>query len=172
MRSLVLGDLHSNPWALEAVLAAAGPVDRVFCTGDLVDYGPAPRPCVEWAKRHADRAVRGNHDHAVAQRVPAPGGGGLRAVAAQARARQWRDLPNDLLRYLGRLPVSETFEIDGCRTLMVHGSPRDPLDDYAPADPDAWTERLAGVMADLVLVGHTHTPYVLQARRPDGGQTT
>ncbi len=172
MRTLVLGDLHANWWALEAVIAAAGPTDRVFCTGDLVDYGPAPRRCVEWVRAHADHVVRGNHDHAVAQRVPAAGNSGLRAVAAFARPRQWEELSPELLRYLARLPVSETFEVDGMETLMVHGSPRDPLDDYAPADADGWRDRLAGVTADLVLVGHTHTPYVVAAERPDGGTTT
>ncbi|QDT17108.1 metallophosphoesterase family protein [Alienimonas californiensis] len=172
MRTLVLGDLHSNWWALEAVLRAAGPVDRVLCTGDLVDYGPAPRPCVEWVREHADRVVRGNHDHAVAQRVPAAGEDGLRGLAAFARARQWEELGPELLRYLARLPVCETFDLDGRETLMVHGSPRDPLDDYAPADADGWRDRLTDVSAELVLVGHTHIPYAVAVPRPDGGTTT
>ncbi|MFH5804562.1 metallophosphoesterase family protein [Alienimonas sp. DA493] len=172
MRTLVLGDLHSNWWALKAVIDAAGPVDRTLCTGDLVDYGPAPRRCVEWVREHAERVVRGNHDHAVAQRVPALGNDGLRAVAAHARARQWEELGPELLRYLARLPVCETFDLDGRETLMVHGSPRDPLDDYAPADADGWRDRLTDVTAGLVLVGHTHTPYAVEVERPDGGRTT
>ena len=172
MRTLVLGDLHSNRWALGAVVADAGPVDAVLCTGDLVDYGPAPRRCVEWVRRHAGHAVRGNHDHAVAQHVPAPAGRGLHGLAAAARPRQWEELGPELLRYLARLPVCETFAHAGLETLMVHGSPRDPLDDYAPADPAGWRERLAGVAADLVLVGHTHTPYALRVERPCGGVAT
>ena len=172
MRTLVLGDIHSNWWALEAVAADAGRVDAVLCTGDLVDYGPAPRACVEWVRRHADRTVRGNHDHAVAQCVPAVGDTGLRAVAAAARDRQRAELGPEELRYLARLPVCDGFAHDGRGALMVHGSPRDPLDDYAPADPAGWRDRLDGVTADLLLVGHTHTPYVLHAERPGGGAVT
>jgi len=172
VRTLVLGDIHSNWQALERVVEAAGPVDSILCTGDLVDYGPSPRRCVEWIREHADVVVRGNHDHAVAQLVPAAGNTGLRAVAAEARARQREELGPELLRYLARLPVCATFDLDGRETLMVHGSPRDPLDDYAPSDPDGWRERLCGVTADLALVGHTHAQYALNAERPQGGVAT
>ena len=172
MRTLVLGDVHANPWALEAVLAAAGPVDAVFCTGDLVDYGPAPRACVEWAEAAATRTVRGNHDHGVAQHVPPRGGNPLRDLAVAARPRQYEQLSPAHLRFLARLPVCDAFRHDGWDVLMVHGSPRDPLDDYAPADPDGWGPRLEGVAADLVLVGHTHRPYLIEAERPGGGTVT
>jgi diadenosine tetraphosphatase ApaH/serine/threonine PP2A family protein phosphatase len=45
---------------------------------------------------------------------------------------------------------------------LVHATPRDPLDEYAPADPDFWARRLQLVEADVVCVGHTHQPYVLE----------
>jgi predicted phosphodiesterase len=48
------------------------------------------------------------------------------------------------------------------RFLLVHGSPRDPLDEYAPADLEFWKRRLENVEADVVCVGHTHQPYVLE----------
>src|SRR5207248_8765271 len=34
--------------------------------------------------------------------------------------------------------------------------------EYAPADVEFWTRRLQGVDADVVCVGHTHLPYVLE----------
>src|SRR5262249_36095241 len=66
------------------------------------------------------------------------------------------------LRYLGRLPVSRTVTLDNTRLLLVHASPRDPLDEYAAADPDFWARRLQHVEADVVCGGHTHVPYVLE----------
>jgi predicted phosphodiesterase len=45
---------------------------------------------------------------------------------------------------------------------MVHGSPRDPLDEYAPNDAEFWARRLQNIEADVVCVGHTHQPYVLE----------
>src|SRR5207244_10913214 len=41
-------------------------------------------------------------------------------------------------------------------------SPRDPLDEYGPADPDFWGRRLAPLDVDVVCCGHTHQPYVLE----------
>ena len=168
MRILIVGDVHANPWGLRAALnhaAAGGPVDAALCVGDLVDYGPDPAPCVAWARGCA-AVVRGNHDHAVAQRVPPRGGRGLRGLAAEARATQEAALAPADLRFLARLPVTKRLTLGGASFLLVHGSPRDPLDDYAPADPAGWAERLKAetpaTRPDFVLAGHTHEPYVVR----------
>ena len=65
-------------------------------------------------------------------------------------------------RFLTNLPVTWNATIDDQRFLLVHGTPRDPLDEYAPADPDFWARRLEGVDADVICVGHTHIPFVLE----------
>ena len=165
----MLGDVHANPWGLRAVLADAargGPIDAALCVGDLVDYGPDPKPCVDWARDHAVACVRGNHDHAVAQRVPPRGGRGLRGLAAAARATQEARLTAADRRFLARLPVTKRVTLGGTRFLLVHGSPRDPLDDYAPADPAGWADRLRAetpaTRPDVVLAGHTHEPYAVR----------
>ena len=66
------------------------------------------------------------------------------------------------LRYLGHLPITRMLTLEETRFLLVHASPRDPLDEYAPADVDFWTRRLERVDADVICVGHTHQPYVLE----------
>ena len=169
MRILVLGDIHSNWPALAAVAEDAGPVDAVLCTGDVVDYGADPAECVAWVRRHATAAVRGNHDHAVAQRVPPKGGSGLKSLAAATRPRHWEMLPPRDLRLLGRLPVTAQLSLGGRSFFLVHGTPHDPLDEYAPADADFWRDRLARIDADFVCVGHTHQPFVLPLPAADGG---
>jgi putative phosphoesterase len=159
MRTLVIADIHSNWAALEAIRES---FDRCLVIGDLVDYGTNPIPCLQWVQAHATHVVRGNHDHAIAQHVPARNGGGFRRLARATRPLHWELLDHSQLRYLGRLPVTLRCEIDGLRVLLVHASPRDCLDEYVTADPDAWSERLADVDADLVCVGHTHQPFVLE----------
>ena len=42
MKILVMSDIHGNINALEAVLEDVGKVDKVWCLGDLVGYGPDP----------------------------------------------------------------------------------------------------------------------------------
>jgi hypothetical protein len=48
------------------------------------------------------------------------------------------------------------------RFVLVHATPRDPLDEYAPPDAEFWSRRLRKVETDVVCVGHTHQPYVLE----------
>ena len=168
MRILILGDIHSNWPALTAVARDAGPVDAVLCTGDVVDYGADPAECVEWLRRHATAAVRGNHDHAVAQRVPPKGGSGLKGLAAATRPQHWDALPPRDLRLLGRLPVTAQLALGGRSFFLVHGTPHDPLDEYAPPEAAFWRDRLARVSADFVCVGHTHLPYLLPLGAGDG----
>ncbi len=159
MRILVVADIHANWPALEVVLQE--PHDVCLCLGDLVDYGLDPAPCVEWVRQHATHAVRGNHDHGAAQNVFVQGKAGFKYLTGVTRAITRERLRPDQLRYLGRLPVSKTVTLNDSRFLLVHASPRDPLDEYAPADVEFWTRRLQHIDVEVVCIGHTHHPYVL-----------
>lgn len=158
MRILLLADIHGNRAALEAIRE---PHDVCLCLGDLVDYGPEPGPCVEWVRRNAHACVRGNHDHGVAQDVDVQGVGGFRFLTSATRPAAVAALSPDQRRFLAELPTSRMLTLDGRRFLLVHATPRDPMDEYAPADPAFWAARLAGIQADFVCVGHTHQAYTL-----------
>jgi putative phosphoesterase len=168
VRVLVLGDIHSNWAALSAVAAAEpGPFDACLVTGDLVDYGGDPVRCLRWVREHATAAVRGNHDHAVAQRVAAKCGSGFKSIAAATRPLHWQMLGREEMKFLARLPVTCRVNVGETTFFLVHGTPRDPMDEYLGGDRAAWAVRLDLVEADYVLVGHTHLPFVL-----DLGRTT
>jgi putative phosphoesterase len=158
MRVLLLADVHGNRAALEAIQE---PHDVCLFLGDLVDYGPEPGPCVDWVKRHAHFAVRGNHDHGVAQNVAVQGAGGFRFLTAVTRPPTVAALTSCQRRFLADLPTSRMLTLDGKRFLLVHATPRDPMDEYANPDPAFWAPRLAGLKVDYVCVGHTHQPYTL-----------
>lgn len=162
MRILVVADLHSNWAALQAI-----PLEFDYCVvvGDLVDYGTDPLPCIDWVRRHADACVRGNHDHAVAQRVQAVGTSGYRRLAAATRPLHWELLDSSRLKYLARLPVTAYFRAQDCNLFLVHATPRDAMDEYLNADPEAWQQRLEGIEADFVCVGHSHIPFHLNLGR-------
>jgi len=158
MRILVLADIHSNWSALSSIDEA---FDACLFLGDLVDYGTDPVPCVEWVRQHATAIVRGNHDHAVAQKVPARPGSGFRKLAAATRPVHWDLLEPARIKYLSRFPVTQSVTIDDSNFFLVHGTPRDPLDEYLVGDPAGWKKRLENVEADFVCVGHTHHPFHL-----------
>jgi len=160
MRILLVADIHANWAALQTV--AAQPHDICLCLGDLVDYGVEPAPCVGWVRDQAKISVRGNHDHGVAQNVVVNGRAGYKYLTGVTRVLTRERLAEADIRFLGRLPVTRLVTVDNIRFLLVHASPRDPLDEYAPADPEFWGRRLQNVDADVVCIGHTHQPYVLE----------
>ncbi|MCH7663495.1 MAG: metallophosphoesterase, partial [Chloroflexi bacterium] len=65
MRTLIISDIHANLTALETVLEHAGEVERVWCLGDVVGYGPSPNECIETVKQLPNlTCLLGNHDAA------------------------------------------------------------------------------------------------------------
>lgn len=160
MRILVISDIHANSAALEAIRE---PFDICFCLGDLVDYGPDPATCVQWVMDRRCEVVRGNHDHGTAHSVAVVGDTGFRYLTSVTRPLQWAALDTDQRRYLARLPITRRVVVDGVRYLLVHGTPRDPLDEYLRRDPAAWAEQVRDQEADVVCVGHSHMQFDIDA---------
>jgi putative phosphoesterase len=160
MRILVMADVHANWQALQAVMAQ--PHDICLCLGDLVDYGLDPSPCIAWVRDKVPNVVRGNHDHGVAQDVRINGRTGFKYLTGVTRTLTRELVKEDDLRYLSRLPLSRMVTFENTRYFLVHATPRDPLDEYAPPDEEFWNRRLQNVEAEVICVGHTHIPYVLE----------
>jgi putative phosphoesterase len=160
MRILVMADVHGNWPALQAVVAQ--PHDICLCLGDLVDYALEPSPCIAWVRDNAKYVVRGNHDHGVAQDVRISGRTGFKYLTGVTRTLTRELVKEDDLRFLSRLPLTRMVTFENTRYFLVHATPRDPLDEYAPPDEEFWKRRLQNVEAEVVCVGHTHVPYVLE----------
>ena len=158
-RILLLADIHANWPALQAVKET---YDLCLFLGDLVDYGLEAAPCIDWVRKNAKVMVRGNHDHGAAQNVTVIGMSGFKYLTGVTRRLTRQLLSETDRRFLMEMPVTRTTTIDELRFLLVHATPRDPLDEYAPADKEFWERRLEGIDADIVCVGHTHIPFVLE----------
>jgi putative phosphoesterase len=158
MRILLVADIHGNWPALQAINE---PHDLCLCLGDLVDYGLEPAPCIDWVRRHAHYTVRGNHDHGVVQNVAVFGKNGFKYLTGVTRPISRARIGADDLRFLATLPLTQFLTIEDTRFFLVHATPRDPLDEYAPADVSFWERRLENVDADLVCVAHSHFPFIL-----------
>ena len=61
----ILGDIHGNLEALEAVIEDAGTqgVTHYACVGDMVGYNANPKECLDRIRGLNCVSVRGNHDH-------------------------------------------------------------------------------------------------------------
>jgi putative phosphoesterase len=159
MRVLLLADIHANWPALQAINET---FDICLVLGDLVDYGLEPTPCIQWVREHATHAVRGNHDHCVAQFVKTQGKNGFKYLTGMTRHITQERITAEDRRFLGALPLSKRVTLDGAKFLLVHGTPRDPLDEYSTDTPAFWSRRLVDVDAQVICVGHTHQPYILE----------
>jgi putative phosphoesterase len=163
MKILLLADIHANWIALSAIRET---YDVCLFLGDLVEYGTDPVPCIDWIRSHAHLAIRGNHDHSTAQRVATTAvASGCRRLAAATRAQHVDVLTSSHYKFLARLPVTSTTTLDDKSFYLVHATPRDPMDEYLGADPQGWEQRLRGIDADFICVGHTHIPMELDLGR-------
>lgn len=159
MKILVLSDIHANLAALRAV---EEDYDHLICLGDLVDYGPQPRECIEWVRQRSPKIVRGNHDNAVGHRVDCRCSEKFKPLSLATREYTWGVLNADETGYLAGLPLTERFELDGIRFALFHATPSDPLFRYLALDEKLWAQEVAALEADFILVGHTHRPFVLK----------
>jgi putative phosphoesterase len=159
MKILILSDIHANIEALEAI---RGKYDYLLCLGDLVDYGPSPRECIDFIKNNAHAVVRGNHDDAVAFRTDCKCSEAYEAMAVNTRELMWSILGEPEINYLSSLPLNTVLELGGAKFFLTHATPTDNLFKYLlPDSPDyVWGQKIEGLDADFVLLGHTHLSMV------------
>ncbi|MDR5708590.1 MAG: metallophosphoesterase family protein [Armatimonadota bacterium] len=152
MRYAILSDIHANLDALETVLQdlRGQRVDRVVCLGDFVGYGPEPNECVEHLRPMLHLALVGNHDLAAIGRLN-PERFNIFARMAIEWTRQ--RLAPSVRAYLASLPP----RAEGDGVLFVHGSPRDPVEEYV-LDPVTADENFRSEPFDICFFGHSHLP--------------
>lgn len=155
MRILITSDLHAN---LEAVQALPKDFDQLWILGDLVNYGPAPKATIEYARQLAGIIVRGNHDHAAGFGVDARCSPRFRRMAEETNEYTRSVLEEDDLRYLRDLPRQASCDVAGTRCLLCHATPSNPLYEYRAADSTLWAGDLPD-WAGVILAGHTHLPF-------------
>ncbi len=162
MKILILSDIHGNLPALEAVLTAESNWDALFFLGDVVDYGPEPKSCLDFVSRNADFYVRGNHDHALAYDVDCGCRGDFHAMSVATR--QWHRtlMAENDLHFLRRMPIIQSTVADGKRFWLAHASPNGELSRYLNADEVI--AACARIDADVILLGHTHLPFLREVK--------
>lgn len=164
MRLLIVSDIHSNIAALEAVVKDAGKVDAVAFAGDAVDYGPCPAQCIAWLRQYATWGVRGNHDEALAHDTSCRCSEAFRELSIATRAMNQERVTKADRSYLASLPLTALFDFGGTRFGMIHAAPADPMYHYLPPgiSDDGLRVEMGDFsnMVDVVILGHTHLPFV------------
>lgn len=161
MKRAIISDIHGNLEALNAVLQKIRElnINDIICLGDIIGYGPNPTECLDLVIDHCGLTILGNHDQAaifdpesfnpVAIKAIFWTREQLEADRSQRGDRRWD--------FLGELPRRH----DEGRFLFVHGSPRDPTNEYVFPEHVYEKELLAHLMSRFekyCFQGHTHIP--------------
>jgi putative phosphoesterase len=163
MRLAILSDVHSNIHALKSVMAELerrGGADVVVCAGDIVGYGAFPDECCRAISDVSRTTVMGNHDMAVLNRDTSF----MNPYAARAVMWTSSRLNDDSRRWLHSLSTEARFQIAELDVAMYHGSVGSSTE-YV-FEEDATESMLTRARCDLLILGHTHVPYV--RRFPSG----
>jgi|TARA_R110002072_G_scaffold1013_3_gene8335 predicted phosphodiesterase len=165
VKRALISDIHGNLEALQAVLEDIDSVgvQEVICLGDIIGYGPNPCECLDLVMRRCKHTILGNHDQAA---LFDPDGFNPMALRAIYWTRDELDSGkggpaqvNARWDFLGELPRF----IDDGEFKFVHGSPRDPTNEYVFPEYmyDARKmEILFGKIDQYCFMGHTHLPGV------------
>jgi predicted phosphodiesterase len=162
MKALLISDLHANIVALEAIWAREGGADRIYCAGDLVDYGTHPREVIDWVRAHGVVCVQGNHDWHVAQTFAEPELHTLDEGALFWRHHNARRLRAEDAAFLQSLPEAVTFELDGVVYGMTHLYRGYELILSRHAYRAFCAERFPDRPIDRLIMGHTHRQAIVQ----------
>lgn len=150
----IIGDIHSNLIALQAVLAKLDEegCGGIVCTGDVVGYGPRPAECIALVRERGIPTVLGNHDHYTTLLMD-PRLESLRDDVKNTIKWTQSVLSMSDLKWLAQLPERQDLE----HFSIVHGS----------FGPKRWaylkSERSLSVNFEhqdvpLAFCGHTHVP--------------
>jgi putative phosphoesterase len=164
MKIAIISDIHGN---YEALSRLPESYDELWVLGDLINYGPEPGAVIDFVRERCTLAVRGNHDHSVAYDEATRCSPRFTAMAEATRKFSISALSGAQRGFLRYLPLSARREAGGCRFFLCHATPSDMLYEYRKADSPLWDADLDHLDADVVLVGHTHLPFV---RRLEDGR--
>lgn len=170
MRVAILGCIHGNLPALEAVLAdaqAAG-ADRIVCAGDVVGWGPQPHETLALLRTRGIPVIRGHDDRRVVDlALDHPDDLDETDAPRMVRWTLERLDPEDV-RSLSASPLSYGFTAAGRTIVVVHGTPRDEDEVLLPeASPRRLEAFLLLAGAEILACAHGHRAFV---RDLEGGR--
>ncbi|GAA0801401.1 metallophosphoesterase family protein [Psychrobacter piscatorii] len=161
-----ISDIHSNVFALDAVLADIKKrgVDQIVNLGDIL-YGPiAPRATYELLMAHRDDiiTIRGNQDRQIYEALHLS----TMAEIADNPTMDFivSDLSKDAIEWMRALPFDCHLSED---VYLCHGTPTDDmiylLEDIATGAPTVRSDSnilslLNGIVSPIIICGHTHIP--------------
>jgi putative phosphoesterase len=165
MKVALLGDVHANLPALEAVLSHARQqeIAEVWNVGDFVGYGAFPNEVVKLLRKIEAKSIIGNYDLKVLHFPDKKDKWRKSKRSEKFTAFKWasKNLKESNRRYLSELPDELRLEVESWQVLLVHGTQFSNEEPLTMNTPDERLMELArSAQADIVICGHSHQPFV------------
>jgi predicted phosphodiesterase len=158
MRIAILSDIHGNLEALDNIIdyIESDNIDKIYCLGDVVGYGPNPNECVEIISEKCDKVVIGNHDHAVLGLTSTEYFNDFAKISTFWTRNILSEKNHEFLSSLDFTFVNDDI-------LLVHATPSNPMMwHYILSEIDARHE-LNHFDEKICFIGHSHFPIVFHA---------
>ena len=169
MKIGLIGDIHANLPALEAVLSelSALNVDMILNTGDFVGYGPFPDQVVDLIRNSFILSIRGNYDNKALTINQKKEKWENTKLKEKILAFEWanKQLSKENKKYLRSLPEVIRLNIFHFRILLVHGSPASEKEHLTLQTSQEHLDELANLIpSDIIICGHSHQPFFRKAK--------
>jgi putative phosphoesterase len=132
---------------------------------DLVAYGPYHHEVVQRVIEKAGVCVRGNHDNAAGFSVNPNCSPPYKHLAAETLRYTQHVCSQEDMTYFRSLRLHRQITISGTKFYLVHAMPTNPLFGYCPEESNLWNSEVRAVETDVLVVGHTHTPFLRIERK-------
>ena len=155
MRYAIISDIHSNLEALESVLdqIEKEQVDKIFCLGDVVGYGPNPNECIELIRDKCELILTGNHDYACVEPSELYY---FNRFAKQAINWSLDHITEENLQFLSKFTFKTTLN----NILYTHANPHTPETwEYVLSIDDA-IFNFSQFTEHICFIGHSHKPII------------
>lgn len=150
----IIADIHGNIPALDAVIdAVSDQADSWLCAGDIAGHLPMVDEVIARLRQLGAHCVMGNHDYALTHNLPIAG-----SLAASWAIQKQRVYVNaESKHFLATLPQKLELEFDGKSVLLVHGGPKDYLNQRIESVDRGL---LDSFQSNFLIVGHLHRPVI------------
>jgi len=165
VKRAIISDIHANLEALQAVMEDIEKqnVNEIICLGDVIGYGANPLECLDIVIQKCQKCLLGNHEQGAFFDPEGFNGSAARAIfwtreqlqaPSERRDERWEFINMNPRKYY----------LEDWKALFVHGSPRNPLNEYVFSDEvyegSKKIEMLFNIITHVCFQGHTHIPGV------------
>jgi putative phosphoesterase len=161
---LILGDIHANFPALDAVVRYVQPerFDWIVNTGDFTVYSTFPNETIKWFRERKNAiCIQGNTDRKVlrilkGKKLKKPGKDEKRVMYFWTS----ENLDSENITFLKALRKQTDIKVGGLRIGIFHGTLEDPDEELFPTAPESRFRQLAmDSVYRVQIMGHSHVPY-------------